>query len=77
MGRPDFGWPPSPPVDQHLDHYATDDLRVEGLIGVHQGLVDEDQGLQDETLLDEGLPVDLLGCRWRIPLSWAHNPSCA
>ena len=26
-------------------------------------------------MLDEGLPTNLLGCRWRIPLSWAQNPS--
>ncbi|KAL6314941.1 hypothetical protein AAG906_029161 [Vitis piasezkii] len=34
-----------------------------------------DHGLQDEALLHEGLPTDPLGCRWRVPLSWAQNPS--
>ena len=75
IGRPDFGQPPAPLAPSHLYHDATDDLPVEGLIGVHHGLLDEDQGLQDEALLDEGLPADLLGCRWKVPLSWAQNLS--
>ncbi|RVW94352.1 Serine/threonine-protein phosphatase 7 long form-like [Vitis vinifera] len=28
-----------------------------------------------QALLHEGLPADPLGCRWRVPLSWAQNPS--
>ena len=75
MGRPDFSQPLAPPIVQHLDHDAADDLPIEGPIGVHHGLLDEDQGLQDEALLDEGLPTDLLGCRWKVPLSWAQNLS--
>ena len=75
VGRPDSGQPPAPLTAQHLDHDATDDLPAKGPIRVHHGLLDEDQGLQDEALLDEGLPTDPLGCRWRIPLSWAQNPS--
>ena len=59
MGRPDFGRPPAPPAAQHLEHDAADDLPVEHL----------DQGLQNEALLDEGLLADLLGYRWRVPLS--------
>ena len=65
LGRPDFDRPPTPPAAQHLEHDAADDLPVEHL----------DQGLQNEALLDEGLLADLLGCRWRVPLSWAQNPS--
>nr|CAN72488.1 hypothetical protein VITISV_020886 [Vitis vinifera] len=61
VGQPNFGRSPAPPVAPHLDHDA-DDLPVEGPIGVHHGLLDEDQGLQDEALLSEGLPADLLGC---------------
>ncbi|KAL6318110.1 hypothetical protein AAG906_035255 [Vitis piasezkii] len=34
-----------------------------------------DHGLLDEALLHEGLLADPLGCRWRVPLSWAQNPS--
>ena len=75
MGQPDFCQPPVFPIAQHLDHDEVDDLLAEGPIGVYQGLLDEDQGLQDEILLDEALLVDLLGCRWRLPLSWAYNPS--
>ncbi|RVX06235.1 Serine/threonine-protein phosphatase 7 long form-like [Vitis vinifera] len=66
VGRPDFGRPPAPPAVQHLEYDAADDLPVEQL----------DHGLQDEALLHEGLPADPLGCRWRVPLSWAQNPSC-
>ena len=65
LGRPDFGQPPTPSAAQHLEHDATDDLPTEHL----------DQGLQDETLLDEGLLADLLGYKWRVPLSLAQNPS--
>ncbi|KAL6313053.1 hypothetical protein AAG906_025798 [Vitis piasezkii] len=36
----------------------------------------EHDGLQEETLLDEGLLADPLGCRWRVALLWAQNPSC-
>ncbi|KAL6313700.1 hypothetical protein AAG906_010118 [Vitis piasezkii] len=63
-GHPDFGRPPTlQPKD--LEHDATDDLPAEQL----------DHGLQDKALLHEGLPTDPLGCRWRVPLSWAQNPS--
>ena len=65
MGHPDFGRPLAPPATQHLEHDVANDLPVEQL----------DHGLQDEALLHEGLPADLLGCRWRVPLSWAQNPS--
>nr|CAN82232.1 hypothetical protein VITISV_005122 [Vitis vinifera] len=50
---------------QYLEHDAADDLPAEQL----------DHELQDEALLHEGLPVDPLRCRWRVPLSWAQNPS--
>ena len=69
VGKPDFGRPLAPPAAQHLNHDTTEDLPVEGPIRVHHELLDKDQGLQDEALLDEGLPVDPLGCRWRVPLS--------
>ena len=70
-----MGRPLAPLVAQHLDYDATDDLLVKGLIRVRQGLLDEDQELQGEALLDETLLVDPLGCRWRVPLSWAYIPS--
>ena len=65
MGRPNFGRPPTPLAAQHLEHDVTDDLPAEQL----------DHGLQDEALLYEGLLVDPLGYRWRVPLSWAQDPS--
>ena len=39
---------------------------------VHDDVVN---GLHDHLLSDEALLVDPLGHRWRIPLSWSHNPS--
>ena len=45
VGCPDFGRPPALPATQHLKHDAADDLPTEGPIGVHHGLLDEDQGL--------------------------------
>ena len=39
---------------------------------VHDDVVD---GLHDHLLPDEALPIDPLGHRWRVPLSWSHNPS--
>ena len=42
MGRPDFGLPPALPTTQHLDHDVVDDLPIEGPIGAHHGLLDED-----------------------------------
>ena len=63
-----MGRPPTSLAAQHLDHYAANDLLVEGLIKVHKGLL-------DEALSNKILPTDLLGCRWRVPLSWAHNLS--
>ena len=42
------------------------------VLHVHDDVVD---GLHDHLLPNEALPVDPLGHRWRIPLSWSHNPS--
>ncbi|KAL6330569.1 hypothetical protein AAG906_040500 [Vitis piasezkii] len=39
---------------------------------VHDDVVD---GLHDHLLPDEALPIDPLGHRWRVLLSWSHNPS--
>ena len=39
---------------------------------VHDDVVD---GLHDHLLPDEALPIDPLGHKWRVPLSWSHNPS--
>ena len=70
MGCPDFGrssaYPASP---------------------VPHALNDGDADVVDGDLaeaLDDGLPVESavepkpalpLGCRWRVPLTWVHNPS--
>ena len=39
---------------------------------VHDDVV---YGLHDHLLPNEALPVDPLGHKWRVPLSWSHNPS--
>ena len=39
---------------------------------VYDDVVD---GLHDHLLLDEALPIYPLGHRWRVSLSWSHNPS--
>ncbi|KAL6318560.1 hypothetical protein AAG906_000638 [Vitis piasezkii] len=60
-----FSHPPIDLDDATLERYARAfilALLVKGPIGVHHGLLDEDQGLQDEALLNVGLPTDPLGC---------------
>ena len=44
-----------------------DDLPIEDLIDMPQGLLDEDQGLLDEALLDKTWQVDPLEHKERIP----------
>ena len=39
---------------------------------VHDDVVD---GLHDHLLLDEALLINPLGHRWRVHMSWSHNPS--
>ena len=39
---------------------------------VYNDVVDD---LHDHLLPDEALLVDPLGHKWRVPLSWSHNPS--
>ena len=50
-----------------LDHDVIDDLPIEDLIDMPQGLLDEDQGLLDEALLDKTWQVDPLEHKERIP----------
>ena len=42
------------------------------VLHVYDDVVD---GLHDHLLPDEALLVDPLGHKWRVPLSWSHNPS--
>ena len=72
MGRPDFGRSlayPTPPVPHALHD---DDANVV------DGDVDEalDDGVPVEHVIElESEPALPLGCRWRVPLTWVHNPS--
>ena len=72
MGQPDFGRSAAFPA-----------------LPVPHAFHDDDADVVDGDLakaLDNGLPVKLavepepelalpLGCRWRVPLTWVHNPS--
>ena len=39
---------------------------------VHDDVIDV---LHGHLLLDEAFPVNPLGHKWRVPLSWSHKPS--
>ena len=72
VGRPDFGRSaayPALPVP-HALHY--DDVDV-----VNGDLVEAlKDGLPVEPVVEpEAEPALPLGCRWRVPLTWVHNPS--
>ena len=72
MGRPDFGRSVAylAPLGPHALH--DDDANV-----VDGDLVEAlDDGLPVEpTIEPEPKPALPLGCRWRLPLTWVHNPS--
>ena len=59
MGRPDFGRLAAPSVTQHL-HDDADPVDGNTVKGLQHGL--------------PAKPTDLLGFRWRVPLSWVNNP---
>ena len=66
MGRPHFGRPatyPAPPVTHALHDEDTIIVDEDVAEAVHYGL---------PTKSKPALP---LGCRWRVPLTWVHNPS--
>ena len=62
MGRLDFGQPPAPPIAQHL-HDDTDVVDGDAVEGLQHGLPTD----------PDPEPTDLVGFRWRVPLSWVHN----
>ena len=66
MGRPDLGRPAAPLVPHHLQ--IDDDAIDEGL---QHGLPVEPKVEAKPVELEL---VDLLGFRWRVPLSWVNNP---
>ena len=72
MGRPDFGRStayPAPPVPHAL--YDDDVDVVDG--DLTEAL---DYGLPVEHFVEpEPEPTLPSGCRWRVPLTWVHNPS--
>ncbi|XP_019080373.2 serine/threonine-protein phosphatase 7 long form homolog [Vitis vinifera] len=72
-----FSHPPVDLDDATLEQYAC--AFILELIGstlfTDKKVEHLEQGLQYEALLHEGLLADPLGCRWRVPLSWAQNPS--
>ena len=69
MGRPDFGQSVAypPPLVAHALH--DDDADV-----VDRDLVEAiKDGLPVEPAIEQELALPL-GCRWRVPLTWVHNP---
>ena len=70
MGRPDFGRPatyPAPLVAHALHDDDVDVVNGDVAEAVHDGLPTE--------LAVDPEPALPLGCRWRVPLTWVHNPS--
>ena len=70
MGRPDFGLlaaHPAPPVAHALHHDDIDVVDGDVAEAIHNGLP-ADAAAKPEPALP-------LGCRWRVPLTWVHNPS--
>ena len=66
MGRPNFGTPtsyPAPPIAYALHDDDVDVVYGDVAEAVHDGLSAEPK------------PTLPLGCRWRVPLIWVHNPS--
>ena len=71
MSRSDFGRPTTPPVLHHL-HDDGDAVYGDVVEGILHGLPVEPE-VQAEPAERE--LADPLGFRWRVPLSWVHNPS--
>ena len=76
VGRPDFGRPHAnlAPPPSHALHDADADVRDGELPGVvHDGLPAQPPAEPEvEPEVELALPF---GCRWRVPLTWVHNPS--
>ena len=70
MGRPDFGQPIAPLVPHHL-HDDGDALDGDAVEGIQYGLPTELEVQAKPAKLE---PVYPLRFRWRVPLSWVHNP---
>ena len=74
MGQPDFGRLvayPAPPIAHalHDDDVNVDVIEGDLVEAVHNGIpIVPEAELEPEPALP-------LGCRWRVPLTWVHNPS--
>ena len=73
MGRLDFGQLATPPVSHQLhdDGDAVDGDAVERL----QHRLPTEPELEPEAKPTERESANQLGFRWKVPLSWVHNPS--
>ena len=71
MGRPAFRRPVAPPVHHHL-HDDDDEVDRDAVKGIQHGLPTELEVQAESTERESTYP---LGFRWRVPLSWVHNPS--
>ena len=72
VGRPDFGRPTTylAPSVTHALH--DDDANADVIDGDLVEAVNDGLPIEPAVELE---PVLLLGCRWRVPLIWVHNPS--
>ena len=70
MDQLDFGRPTTPLVPHHL-HDDGDAVDGEVVEGIQHGLPIEPEVQAKPT---ERESADPLGFRWRVPLSWVHNP---
>ena len=72
MGRPDFGRSSAylaPPIPHVLHDDDVDVIDGDLAEALNDGL------LVEPTVKPKPKPALSLGCRWRVPLTWVHNPS--
>ena len=78
MGRLDFGRSaayPAPPFPHALHDDDADVVDGDVVEGLDDGLPIQ-HGVEPEPVPKlEPEPALPLGCRWRVPLTWVHNPS--
>ena len=70
MGRPDFGRPAAYPTPLVAHTLHDDNVDV-----VNGDVVEAVYDVLPAELAVEPEPAFLLGCRWKVPLTWVHNPS--
>ena len=70
MGRANFGRPITPPIPHHL-HNDGDTIDRDIVEGIQHELPVKPEVQAKQAKCES---TDPLGFRWRVPLSWVHNP---